>query len=286
MDVYRGYTRLTNGQAHWRRANPVFDSATTVRGRDKRPLICLHMVPKSSRSFATLLPLLAKDREVLAPDLPGHGASDPPAGSHSVPGYARWLWELMDALEIAGSVDMLGYHTGSMVAVAAASLQPSRVGRIINISAPAFSSEELAHFRDYFTPIPLDKEGTRFRTMWQRVLAHAGPGMTLEMAAASLSDNLLAGEDYEEGHRAAFDHASRYLQELEALKSPVLVMNVADELFDATSRIDEHLRNGERRDYPQWGHGFLELHAPDVAREVLAFLDGDYSLRRSAWRIR
>ncbi len=260
----RGYTDVAAGQAHWRRAG------TAGSGR---PLICLHMVPKSSRSFDSILPLLARDRPALAPDLPGHGASDPLPDGHSVPGYARWLWELLDELGIDDAVDLLGYHTGSMVAVAAATLRPAQVGRLINISAPAFSAQDLEKLAEYFQPIPLDQAGTRFSVMWQRVLEHAGPGMSLEMAAASMSDNLLAGEDYEEGHRAAFAFAPRYLEKLAALPHPLLVMNIADDLFDATSRIDAHLNNGRRRDYRQWGNGFLDLHSAAVAEEILGFLD-------------
>lgn len=51
-----------------------------VAGReheDKKPaVLCLHMMPKSSRGFARLIPELAKDRLVIAPDYPGYGESD------------------------------------------------------------------------------------------------------------------------------------------------------------------------------------------------------------------
>lgn len=264
MKLRRGYSDVTAGQAHWRLAGTAGSA---------RPLVCLHMVPKNSRSFQRVLPELARGRLVLAPDLPGHGASDPLPDGHSVPGYARWLWELLDELAMEGPVDLLGYHTGSMVAVAAATMRPDQVGRMINVSAPAFTREDLQTLGNYFQPIPLDEAGTRFSVMWERVLHHAGPGMTLEMAAASMADNLLTGEDYEEGHRAAFAFALDYLEQLAALPHPVLVMNIADDLYEATTRIDPHLRNGERRDYRQWGNGFLDLHGSEVAAEVLDFLD-------------
>jgi pimeloyl-ACP methyl ester carboxylesterase len=262
--VKRGYSNVSCGQAHWRYAG--------VEG-PANPLICLHMVPKSSRSFAALLPHIARDRISLAPDLPGHGASDPLRDPASVQGYAQWLWELLDAHFPGQAVDLLGYHTGAMVAVAAAQARPTAVGKLVALSAPAFSDEEIAEFREFFAPIPLDEEGTRFRIMWERIQRFGGPGTTLKMAAASLSDNLLAGEDYEEGHRAAFDHAKTFLGQLSTLEHRVLVINIADELEKHTRRIDPFLRNGWRKDYPQWGNGFLELEPEAVAREVLAFLD-------------
>ena len=95
------------------------------------------------------------------------------------------------------------------------------------------------------------------------------------MAAASLADNLRAGEDYEEGHRAAFDHTAAYARELAALSHPLLVMNINDDLVSQTRRVDALLANGERRDYPDWGNGFLELWPEAVAAELLAFLDAD-----------
>lgn len=267
--VTRGYSTVPGGQAHWRRAGR-HDSA-------KAPVICLHMVPKSSRSFDRLLPELARDRIALAPDLPGHGASDPLANGEraSVDGYARWLWALLDNLALPEPIDLVGYHTGAMVAVAAATRQPERVRRIVNLSAPAFTDDEVAALLDYFRPITLDEAGTRFRVMWERILHFRGPGMDLPMCARSLGDNLLAGEDYEEGHRAAFEHAADYLEELQGLPHPLRVMNIADDLFEQTRRIDPWLNNGKRRDYPQWGNGFLELHPREVAAELRDFLDGD-----------
>ncbi|HBO12387.1 MAG TPA: hypothetical protein DD491_06350 [Halieaceae bacterium] len=162
-----------------------------------------------------------------------------------------------------------------MVAVAAAGQRPGEVARLVNISAPLFTPEEVAELHAFFAPLPLDEAGTRFRIMWERILRFRGPGMTLPMAAASLADNLRAGEDYEEGHRAAFDHTAAYARELAALSHPLLVMNINDDLVSQTRRVDALLANGERRDYPDWGNGFLELWPEAVAAELLAFLDAD-----------
>ena len=43
-----------------------------------RPLYCLHMSPKSGRSFEIFMRLMADDRTVVAPDYPGYGESAPP----------------------------------------------------------------------------------------------------------------------------------------------------------------------------------------------------------------
>ncbi|GAB5415122.1 MAG: hypothetical protein Cons2KO_27250 [Congregibacter sp.] len=275
--VKRGYTDLPNGQAHWRQVRPPSSPASAgLTTGEKTPVACLHMMPKSSRSFQKLLPELAINRCAIAPDLPGYGASDALDDTPSVEGYAQWLWSFIDhTLGDETVVNLLGYHTGSMIAAEAAAQQPMRVERIVNVSAPVFSDAEARELEGFFQPIPLDDEGTRFRIMWERIMKFRGKGMTLEMAAASLSDNLLGGEDYEDGHRAAFAHSPRYAQLLGELPHRLLVMNIKDDLYAVTQRCEPLLKNGLLREYSDWENGFLESHPDAVGREVLSFFDGD-----------
>jgi pimeloyl-ACP methyl ester carboxylesterase len=254
------------GQLHCRIAAP--EEPTRL------PLVCLHMSPKSGRSYEEILPQLARDRMVIAPDYPGHGESaKPPAEPHvSIGDFAAAAWQCVDAL-CPGRVHMLGYHTGSMVAVEAATVRPADVASIVNISAPLFTPEELESLSAFFEPIPIDAAGTRFRIMWERVLEYRGPGMTLQMAADSFAENLRAGDDYEWGHRAAFAYGETYHDRLAALSQPVFVMNPNDDCYEVSKRVDPLLKNGHRRDYDEWGHGFLTLHAATAALDITAFID-------------
>lgn len=254
------------GQLHCRIAAPSLPT--------RNPLVCLHMSPKSSRSYHDILPLLAEERIVIAPDYPGHGESDkPPAEPHvTVSDFAEAAWQCVDAL-CPGHAHMLGYHTGSMVAVEAAIQRPDAVVSIVNISAPLFTDEELKSLSAYFEPIPIDESGERFRIMWNRVLEHRGPGMTLGMAADSFAENLRAGDDYEWGHRAAFAYAQTYRDRLSKLEQPVFVMNPHDDCYDVSKRADAILRNGYRRDYDDWGHGFLSVHRREAAGDICTFID-------------
>jgi len=60
------------------------------------------------------------DARVIAPDLPGFGASPPmTAHAHDVDGYAAWLGEFLDALGLRGSAVVLGHSFGSIVSAAA-----------------------------------------------------------------------------------------------------------------------------------------------------------------------
>ena len=155
-------------------------------------------------------------------------------------------------------VHLLGYHTGSMVAVEATEQRPDRVLSIVSISAPLFTDEESQQLDARFAPIPIDENGTRFTRMWERVLQHQGPGSTLQMAAASFAENLRAGDNYEWGHRAAFAYAAKYRQRIQNIQQPMLVLNPKDDCYEQSKRADPLMRHGTRRDFPQWGPQFPE----------------------------
>ncbi|MCS1408770.1 MAG: Haloacetate dehalogenase H-1 [Verrucomicrobia subdivision 3 bacterium] len=194
------------------------------------------------------MPELARDRLVIAPDYPGYGESDhwPEEVQPAITDYADSMEEVIRHFGLE-QLHLVGHHTGAMVAVELAQRHPQLVGKVINISAPILNEQEVQYLHDYFATIPLDQEGTRFQTMWQRVLKFRGPGMTLEMAAASLADNLRGGERYEDGHRAAFNHSHTYAETLARIDQPVLVMNVCDDLFEPSKAGGQLLEERQAR---------------------------------------
>lgn len=254
------------GQVHCRVA--------AARDRQLAPVVCLHMSPKSSRSFNQVLPFLANRRLALAPDNPGHGESDLPPTEPpvTIEDYARSAWAAIDAL-CDPPVHLLGHHTGAMVAAEAAAQREGDVLSIVSFSAPLYTAEEQAALDEAFQPIPIDETGTRFQLMWQRVIDHRGPGMTLEMAAESFAENLRAGDHYEWGHRAAFAYAPTYRKRLGELDQPILVINPADDCFEPSQRADAIMKNGRRIDVPNWGHGLFSAYPRRVATLVLEFLE-------------
>jgi magnesium chelatase accessory protein len=66
------------------------------------PLLLIHGAGAATHSWRAVAPLLAEDFTVIAPDLPGHGfTSTPGREGLSLPGMARALRALLEALEIA-----------------------------------------------------------------------------------------------------------------------------------------------------------------------------------------
>ena len=263
--VKRQFLDVESGQLHLR----VAGAASA-----KPAIVCLHLMPKSGRVFARLMPELAKDRLVLAPDYPGYGESDPyPEGINpSIPRYAGSMLEVIDHLGLE-RLSLVGHHTGAMVAAEIALRCPALVDKLVCISAPVFTEAEVADMQRAYAAVPLDEAGTRFRAMWERILNHRKPGVSLAMAAEAFAENLRGGERYEEGHQAAFAHSQAYAEALAKIEQPVLVMNVGDDLFEHSKRADELMRNGRRVDYPDWSHGFLDAWPREAAKAMLDFLD-------------
>ena len=231
-----------------------------------RPVVCLHMSPKSSWLFADLLGPLSAKRTALAPDYPGHGESAlPPADPHvTLEDYAREVWTTIDAL-LDTPVHLVGSHTGAMVAVEAAHQRPNDVVSIVSHSAPILTDEEAAQFEKRYGPIPLDDAGTRFKILWERVHHHRGPNMPLTLCAESFAENLRAGDAYEWGHRAAFAYAATYRERLAQTTQPILLLNPNDDMHEHSKRADALMQNGQRLDKLDWGHGFFSVHAQETA---------------------
>jgi len=240
----------------------------------KRPLLCLHQSPKSSREFVNILPHLAKDRFVVAVDNPGHGESDVPnaEADATVPNYAQSAWAAVDALGLPGKIDILGHHTGAKVATEMAYQRPDHVGGIVMVSALVLTAEEVAAFKDQFQEVALDAAGTRFTKMWAASIQHRGPGVSLIDLAASFAENLRAGEAYEWGHKAAFGYNDYFADRVASLPHKITVLNPNDMLYDLTPRVAPLLQNGRVQDQADWGFGFMDSDTENAAHVILEAL--------------
>ena len=125
----RAYFDCKFGQLHVRTAFP------TTGGFDEQvTLICLHPNDASSRTFSRLLPEIADVRSVYAPDLPGHGESDPsPTGS--VAEAAAAISDLANNLRLR-QIDLLGDQFGATVALQLAATRSELVRRLVLARLP------------------------------------------------------------------------------------------------------------------------------------------------------
>lgn len=80
-----------------------------------RPCILLHGLNDSGRTWQQIAPALAQTRQVLMPDLPGHGLSGRSDASYSLAWHAQVISGWIDALGI-DEFDLVGHSFGGGVA--------------------------------------------------------------------------------------------------------------------------------------------------------------------------
>lgn len=254
------------GQLHVRISRPEHPT--------KRPLLCLHQSPKSSREFVSFMKKMSRDRIVIAPDYPGYGESDPaPLDSAvTIEDYAKAAWTAVNHFQL-GTVDLFGNHTGSAVAVEMAHQSPNDVGRLVLISAMMYTSEEVREALGMYKTIPLDVEGTRFSHIWSMIAKYRSPGMTLEMMSESFAENLRGGEAYEHGHYAAYAYNQHFAERISNLDHTITVINPGDMMFKKTKRVEKYLQNGKVLNFPNWGNYIVNIHEAEVLEVVRQALD-------------
>ena len=79
------------------------------------PLLLLHGTGAATHSWRGVMPLLAPYCTVIAPDLPGHGATESPAAARlSLPGMARALQGLLQIMDVR-PVAAAGHSAGAAI---------------------------------------------------------------------------------------------------------------------------------------------------------------------------
>ena len=100
-----------------------------------RPLLLLHGLGGSWRSWSTVLDALAAEREVIAVDLPGHGATPPLAGEASIATFAEAVTEFLDAHSLRG-IDVVGSSMGARLVLELA--RRGVVGAVVSLDPGGF----------------------------------------------------------------------------------------------------------------------------------------------------
>jgi pimeloyl-ACP methyl ester carboxylesterase len=105
------------------------------------PLIVLvHGITSTSECWREVMPWLADDFTILAPDLLGHGESAKPRGDYSLGAYASGIRDLMIALGYERAT-FLGHSLGGGVAMQLAYQFPERCERIVLVSSGGLGPE-------------------------------------------------------------------------------------------------------------------------------------------------
>ncbi len=262
----RAYFESRYGQLHVHNAIPSgggFDEATT--------LLCLHHSPASGRVFRRFARIAAQTRSVYCPDTPGFGESDGPTNAPSIADYAGAIADFVDSMRFR-QIDLLGYHTGAAIATELALLRPQVVKRLVLVGVPVLTAEERDAFKRAPWPVPPAEDGSHLTTEWRRSQEWRGPGVTLDMLAASFAEKLYNGPSAWWGAHAVMNWSA--IERLALVKQPALVFRPKDDLWEATLRAKSALKSARIVDLPNHGHGVFEVGAEALASEALGFLQG------------
>ena len=174
-------------------------------------LLLVHGITSSADAWREVIPLLAEDHLVIAPDLLGHGRSAKPRGDYSLGAYASGIRDLLLALG-HDRATVVGHSLGGGVAMQFSYQFPERTERLALVSSGGLGEEVHALLRaatlpgsEFVLPLlasrPLLDAGQWVAQTLGRVGLRAGSDVA-EMARgyASLADS---------DARAAFVHTLR-----------------------------------------------------------------------------
>ncbi len=258
--IVREYRPMRFGQLHLRRAAP------TTAGGIRTPAVLLHQSPLSGRMFSELLPVLGSDRVVLAPDTPGYGESDGPPAPIPLAEYVAALHDVLG--ELKEPIDLVGYHTGALLAVEYATRYPREVRRLVLISVPLFSAERRAQLR---TAAPIEEDGSHLLAEWRSTMGVRPPGQSLEQAARIVAEKQRAGT--RAGWAMAAVAAWEPEPRLRAIGVPTTIIRPRDGLWDAGEQAATLIVGARLVDAPQWGYGLFDADPEGVVREIRRALD-------------
>ena len=128
----------------------VVDRRTFVQGRtacysvagEGLPVVLLHGWALAQHTYRSVIETIAAQGcQVIAPAMPGFGGtSDLPGDSFSLRGYAQWVADLLDALDIEEPAVVVGHSFGGGVAVRLAHDFRSRVRSLVLVNSIGGSS--------------------------------------------------------------------------------------------------------------------------------------------------
>lgn len=240
------------------------------------PIILLHQTPRSWDEFRELIPLLAGKHKVIAMDMYGFGQSAKFPQPHLIDQYAQGVIALADALGIK-EFNLMGHHTGGLVALETTAKNPARISRLILSAAPYTDAayREAHKDGDGVDDAPISEDGRHLMENWAKRYPFYPQGKP-EILNRFIHDSLNFGLDPLEGHKAC----ARYVIEdkLELITPAVLLIAPTDDpfAFPQIEKFQRTLTNAESLQTAVISGGripLMEEKSPEVAAAVLNFLN-------------
>jgi pimeloyl-ACP methyl ester carboxylesterase len=140
-----------------------------------RPLVLLHGLCDSHRTWSSVAPLLARNRRVLMPDLAGHGLSGRPDASYALDWHAGVVGAWLEALSL-DDLDLVGHSYGGGVAQWMLLEHRSRIRRLALVAAGGLGREVGLALRLASIPHLVERLGQPFMAHGTRIALKAAGG--------------------------------------------------------------------------------------------------------------
>lgn len=260
VKIRKSYVDCRFGQLHVRTA-----------GEGGRPLVCFHMSPYSGMHYEPFMREMATDRLVICPDTPGYGGSDMPLEEPTMEDYASVMIDMLDGLGL-DVVDLMGFHTGTFVALALAQAAPERVRRLVMPGIPYAEPEGRAKRLQMFSgDRPYFTEDGYVEKRWQMGLKGRG-GQSDDRFIALFAESMRTGVS---GMNKGFAAVYRFDPDkaIADLDKPVFIP-VPDEMLAESSRNAAELFSGATlEEWPELKGDMFDVAAGEVAERIRRWLD-------------
>jgi len=262
--------------------------------KDAPVILLLHGFPSSSHMFRNLIPLLAANYYVVAPDLPSYGFTIVPAQrqyKYSFQSLAKTIGDFLDALNIKKFTPYI-FDYGAPVAIRLALLRPQAITAIVTQNGNGY---EEGFGADFWAPLrklwvndtPEGREEiskavlTFDATKWQYTNGSPHPS-EIPPESYHLDDALMARPGNKDIQLALLnDYKSNiplypdFHKFLKSSKVPVLVIWGKNDVIFIPAGAEAFKRDASDPEvhFVDAGHFALETNEPEFAKLILDFLN-------------
>lgn len=265
MTIRKGYSDGPHGQVHWRMVGPKEPHAPD--------LYCFHPAPFSSLAFTKVMPHLGVERRVIAPDYPGYGGSQKSAATASIEIYADAMQAVMNDLSNDKEIDLLGFHTGCLVAVELCIHLAKKIRKSVLIDVPAFGRDARKSNLEKTSPLNLTPDLSCLQEPWNKGVVKRLESQTMARAFEMFIEQLRPGAHMNDAFRAAFSYP--WEERFPRVTTDTLIIATESLLLEPSRISAEFITPALKIERLDIKRAVLDEAAEQTANEVLGFLNAE-----------
>ncbi len=231
------------------------------------PLVCLPPSPFSSVAYHTIAPLLVDDHPVIAIDYPGYGNSQASPQAPKIFDYAAAAAAVIRTLPGEQPANLLGFHTGCLVAVETALQAPEQVNHVVMTDSPFFAPAKRAELLEKMgKPIQLSPNFSGLQKDWDFCITKRLEQIPLTRAFQMFVDHISAGENTNAAFAAAFQYPCE--ERFAALTHECTVIATSAGLYEQSINTAQAITQAQLVELTEIQSAVLDRGAPLLAKAI------------------